>query len=236
MTIFDRGLDSGPFKLSVMRPYSPDYRSAAEILEELRYFPLRQAVLASVEVTRAYEGHESPRMSIYYTQPPGMRRRLSASSGEIEEDAEALELAMAPFGEDGLEPLYKLEASPRWRAWYDLTRGRQLAMSVRYAEYRALVEMLCRPGGLPDDVNCLQIAPAPRLLLGSVTELRAREAERLLTRCLNENPDTPWAYLAQRELDHPLGVTHRAWYQEPPPPPPPSGPSPPQAPVVLPKL
>ncbi|HEX5105673.1 MAG TPA: hypothetical protein VFV87_17760, partial [Pirellulaceae bacterium] len=32
LTIFDRGLDSGPFKLSVMRPYAPDYRSAAEIL------------------------------------------------------------------------------------------------------------------------------------------------------------------------------------------------------------
>jgi hypothetical protein len=235
MTIFDRGLDSGPFRLSVMRPYSPDYRSAAEILEELRYFPLRQAVLASVEVTRAYEGHEGPRYAIYYTQPPGMRRRLADCASELEEDAEALELATLPFGPEGLENLYERESSPRWRAWYDLTRGRLLAMSVRYAEYRALVELLCRPGGIPDDVNCLQISPAPRLLLGPITESRAREAERLLKRCLEENPDTPWAYLAQRELDHALGVTHRVWYQEPPPPPP-SVPSTPQAPVVLPKL
>lgn len=235
MTIFDRGLDSGPFRLSVLRPYSPDFRSAGEILEDLRYFPLRQAVLASVEATRAYDGHERPELSIYYTQPPGIRRRLSNSARDLADDAEAIELAGMPLGPDGLEQLYKLETSPRWRAWYDLTRGRLLAMSVRYAEYRALVEMLCRPGGLPDDVNCLRIAPAPRLLLGSITEARAREAERLLKRCLDENPNTPWAYLAQRELDHPLGVTHRAWYQEPPPPVP-AVPVAPQAPVVLPKL
>jgi hypothetical protein len=235
MTIFDRGLDSGPFRLSVMRPYSPDYRSAVDILEELRYFPLRQAVLASVEVTRAYEGHERPDFTLYYIQPPGMRRRLSGHASELAEDADALELAMLPFGPEGIENLYDREQSPRWRAWYDLTRGRALAMSVRYAEYRALVELLCRPGGIPDEANCLQIKPAPRLLLGPYTEARAREAQRLLTRCLENNPDTPWAYLAQRELDHPLGVQHRAWYQEPPPPRP-SVPSTPQAPVVLPKL
>jgi hypothetical protein len=33
---------------------------------------------------------------------------------------------------------------------------------------------------------------------------------------LKNNPKTPWAYLAQRELDHPLGLTHSAYHREPP--------------------
>lgn len=235
MTIFDRGIDRGPFRLSVMRPYAPEYRSAAEIYSDLRYFPLRQAVMASADVTRSFNDHERPQWSYIYKPAGAIRRRLANSASQIKDAAEVAERAAMPFGPDGMEHLYAQEQSPRWRAWYDLTRGRLIAMSVRYAEYRALVELICRPGGIHDEANCLQITPAPRLLLGSITEERAREAERLLTRCLEENPNTPWAYLAQRELDNPLGVTYRAWYQEPPPPVP-FVPQAPSAPVVLPKL
>ena len=236
MTIFDRRVDRGPFQLDEMRPYTPDYRSAAEIMEELRYFPLRQMVLLSVDVTRSNSPPSVPRVHYRLTGAPRMRRMLSRQEFQLREEQLVLETALAPFGAKGREDLYQGESSPRWRAWYDLTYGRLLAQSVRYAEARALFLMLSQPGALPDNANCLDVGPAARILAGKQSEERAREAERLLRRCLENNPKTPWAYLAQRELDYPVGLTHSAWYLEPPPPAPamPAGPAPPV--IVPPKL
>ena len=43
--------------------------------------------------------------------------------------------ALAAFGPKGMEHYYGKEPSARWRAWYDLTYGRLLAMCVRANEY-----------------------------------------------------------------------------------------------------
>ena len=51
---------------------------------------------------------------------------------------------------------------------------------------------------------------------------RAVEGQRLLNRCLEKNPGTPWAFLAARELEHPLSVDFN-WRYVPPPPPSPPG-------------
>jgi hypothetical protein len=236
MTIFDRQIDRGPFQLDDLRPYTPDYRSAAEIMEELRYFPLRQMVLLTVDVTRSNSPPSVPSVHYRYMGVPRMRRSLSQLEFNLREEQALLETALAPFGPKGREDLYQAEASPRWRAWYDLTYGRLLAQSVRYAEARALFLLLSQPGALPDNANCLDVGPAARILAGKQSEERAREAERLLRRCLEKNPKTPWAYLAQRELDYPLGATHTASYREPPPPSPYVGPSITPPVIVPPKL
>ena len=47
----------------------------------------------------------------------------------------------------------------------------------------------------------------------------ADESTRLLTRCIEQNPGTPWATLAQRELRYPLGFKVLETYVPPPPPP-----------------
>ena len=93
------------------------------------------------------------------------------------------------------------------------------------------------PGGIPDDANCLTASPIAHLWGPTEHETRAREAERLLQRCIDENPETPFAILAAQELASPLSFGYRAFYREPPPPSPPGpprGPSPP--PLVFPKL
>jgi hypothetical protein len=236
MTIFDRPIDRGPYKLEDLRPYAPDYRSAAEIMEELRYFPLRQMVLVSVDVTRSKTPPIPPKMDYQYIGAPRLRRILGQQEFLLRDEQAFLETALAPFGPKGREDLYQAESSPRWRAWYDLTYGRLLAQSVRYAEARALFLLLSQPGGIPDNANCVDFAPSARILAGKQSQERAREAERLLRRCLEKNPKTPWAYLAQRELDHPLGLTHSAYYREPPRPVPFIGPYVPPPVIVPPKL
>src|SRR5205085_12297062 len=55
---------------------------------------------------------------------------------------------------------------------------------------------------------------------GTVSERQAAEAARLLRRCIDLNPGTPWALLAQRELKDALGFKIEEAYVAPPPPPP----------------
>jgi hypothetical protein len=62
--------------------------------------------------------------------------------------------------------------------------------------------------------------PSPKLNFGSASERRAEEARRLLQRCIDNNPDTPWALLAKRELAYPLGFQVLEAYEPPPPRPP----------------
>jgi hypothetical protein len=115
-----------------------------------------------------------------------------------------------------MEEEYQQETSPRWRAWYDLTRGRLLAASVRHAEYALLAELLSRRGGVASHTNHLVLVPSRTLRGSSDVQSRAEEATRLLDRCMKENSQTPWAYLAQRELDHPLGIDIRQTTVAPP--------------------
>lgn len=245
MTVFDREIDRGPFSPEAMRDYAPDYRSAREILEELQYFPLRLALLKSADVTRGYAPMVPTAIvpsGYQLVAPPIMRRRLVRAEGDLREPVLVIEKALAPLRAlRELESLYEGERSPRWKAWYDLTHGRLLAQSVRYNEARALFTLLAQSGALLDDVNCLTFSPDSHLISGEETEQRAKEAERLLTRCIEKNRNTPWAYLAQRELDHPLGIGYRAYYRKPPPPPSPVMFVPraggrPSAPIVPPRL
>ena len=146
-----------------------------------------------------------------------------------------LEQALVAFGEYGLEDEYNRERSPRWRAWYDLTRGRLLAMSVRHLEYILTCEDIMRSNFLKPETNRIQLKPVATYKAGKIIEARAKEAHRLLTRCLKENPDTPWALMAQWELDHELGLEVQQ-IVIPPPRPSTPGPSTPQPTIHLPTL
>ena len=146
-TIFDRPEDRGPFEPESMRKYAPDRRSAADYLEDVQRHPLRRAVHSAVELT-----HDSPRLGPpplmlfgrfaepppyqfqrFYFTPTQFRGKLRSSQRSLTREAarigRVVERALAelsPNGEIhmGLEEAYEQETSPRWRAWYDLTRGR----------------------------------------------------------------------------------------------------------------
>jgi hypothetical protein len=217
-TLFDRPMDRGPFTLEAMRAYTPDYRSAAEIFDEIHFVPFRRSIMAAVEVTRNVPRDAIPNPTPHFFVSSGfMRAQARFYAKESKEALVKAELALLPFGPDGLEDLYEKEPSARWKAWYDLTRGRLLAQSVRYAETLTTCN-LALGGGINDDMNCIQFGPLSHVLSGPAMEARAKEAERLLKRCIENNPQTPWAYLADRELQHPVGLGCRVWYVEPPPP------------------
>ncbi|REK17594.1 MAG: VWA domain-containing protein [Planctomycetota bacterium] len=234
-TIFDRPADRGPFVLDDIRAYRPDYRSREEITRELEEHPLRAAVVRAVSLTyRGKVAEEPPRTTFFnvrretrdrlingdrtvrvYYAAATFRRRLRAEledeQAKMKPTVAAIEKAIAVF-QGGMESEYKTESSQRWRAWYDLTLGRLLAASVRYEEYRIFclrVEEGAKQQAFRPETNHIECEAVEVLRGDTRTRKRADEAERLLTRCLEENPNTPWAYLAQRELDHPFGIDFR---------------------------
>ncbi|HEX3870834.1 MAG TPA: hypothetical protein VHV77_10385, partial [Pirellulales bacterium] len=244
-TLLDHSGLGGPFNFENMQRYLPSYASAQEYLYDLKYYPLRQAVLDVVQLlSREQAKIYLPKFSFVSTRGkeyPFKTRRIYMTPGEFRTELrddfdgqvrhlamaqEVLETAIARFGPTGMESEFEKETSPRWRAWYDVTRGRLLAMSLRHSEYVATCQaVLANAGMLSADTNHIVFHPSTTLKVGnSMAVNRGEEAKRLLLRCMEQNPQTPWAYLAQWELDRPLGLDVEQ-VVIPPPQPRPAGPA-----------
>jgi len=227
-TIFDRPEDRGPFETDVMRAYAPEYASASAYDDMLRSHPLRKAIMQAVEVTQG-KRLAAPETVLFvkrnkldptvFQRPymtPGqfaaqLKTRFHAMKRAADRMSSTIEEALAHLSKNGdiaspLDELYAQESSPRWKAWYDLTRGRLLAVSVRLEEYRLALDAFTAPGFLREPTNHLILGPQQNLRSSQEYQQRAVEAEQLLRRCLNSNAETPWAYLAQREMAHGLGI------------------------------
>jgi len=227
-TIFDRPEDRGPFRWETMKTYAPDIRSVDDYLKDVHSHPLRHALHEAVKVTLGKNLGPSETMLFVirdrlqpekferpYMTPSQFARKLRTSRRSLQQKAartaRVVEEALTLLGKDGdpdqpMEDEYQLEQSRRWRAWYDLTRGRLLATSVRCEEYRLTLNVVVEKGALNERTNHMILVPSRDLKSSQEFRARAVEAESLLRRCIKQNPDTPWAYLAEREYIHGLGV------------------------------
>lgn len=230
-TIFDRPEDRGPFDHASMQRYAPSYAAYGRYVESIRSHPLRDAVMKAVAELQGKKVDAPPTMLFikstgprifdfmrFYYPPTEFQAKLRSSRGRLTGQAaryaKVVESALRHVSTDeslehGLEELHQYEDSPRWRAWYDLTRGRLLATSVRLEEYRLTINALTKPGALASTTNHLIMVASPESRSDEKFQRRADEAERLLRRCAEEHRGTPWEVLAQRELDFALGVGAR---------------------------
>ena len=118
--------------------------------------------------------------------------------------------------QDRLESLRKLrdrEPLKRWQAHYDLMLAQIVTYQVKAFEYRAclaeMVQTLPRPKKLPTpdlmvewDLHHSKVPKAPR----EQTAKKYAEGERLLKQVIARHPQTPWADLAQDELNRGFSV------------------------------
>ncbi|MFT5323293.1 MAG: hypothetical protein ACI8P0_001142 [Planctomycetaceae bacterium] len=213
--LYDRPGDSSPFQIETLRPYLPDYRSADVIQADLSDKPLRLAILKAVEASHQLKLQE-PRLdygvqfngSFYYSAQvfqARVRGEVAAEKPRAEAAVQALDQLIGLFENRVVDGLYESEESPRWKAWYDLTYGRLLASRVRFqvfVEFAANIDrarfepttngMSLRPVKLPEEFQRLT---------------READARRILQRCVDSNPETPWFHLARRELKDNFGLT-----------------------------
>lgn len=213
--------DRSPFSLATVKRYLPDYGSIDEYVQLARRSRLRSSVLEAVEVTHRRKLKETPRLEF---EPTGenFQQQLREAQQTVAFNLATIDQALSAFPQQGLEKDYAEEMSLRWLAWYDLTLGRLLAMQVRCNEYNWACATMKGKGAdfVNTQSNRWRFRPSPQLNFGSAAEKQAAEATRLLRRCVEQNPGTPWAVLAERELRYPLGFEVEEGYVPPPPEPP----------------
>lgn len=188
----------------IMRQYVPDYRPQAEYMKQLQNNLAKQALVAAAQIALTEE-------------VPIPQRVFQANNDNIlrEQITEAQKpLAVLDYFlqrvhtilEAGEKHRDKLD-SDRWRASYDLSMGRILAMRVRAFGYNAvLAEMKSNPKRFEKaDSNQWRLEPSESINAGANVRKMNDKALEYLNRVITEHPGTPWAYLAKVELRDPLG-------------------------------
>lgn len=95
--------------------------------------------------------------------------------------------------------------SARWQAGYDLALGRALAAKVRTEGYNVMLAEAKQGMAFTDESHNTWQLESDGQLANSALEKLGKRAEELLKRVAADHPGTPWAVLARRELQIPLG-------------------------------
>ena len=226
---------TGIFDADAMRPFSPNYEFGTpnDYLQHLKNHPLRYAVVAAAELSRANPSEGTPDLDIRVTAR-NFRNSATTAQQTVARSQLMIQSILQAFP-NGIEKHLDKEQSPRWRMAFCLSYGRLLAQQVRCLEYNYACAWL--KGNLTEqDINTKSnrwiFKPSEKINYATSMKKNAKLASKLLTQVIEEAPGTPWAVLAARELKHPFGmmVEHRFI---PPPPPPKPRPATPQKPRLL---
>ncbi len=217
--IHDAEADRAPFRLENMRGLLPEYVSAQAYQQSVARSPFRTAIRRAVEMSYQYELKGTPQLEFAPTGRTYQTELIEAQQTAAYNIAR-IEQMLAVFGHKGLEEQYENETSGRWRAWYDLNYGRLLAAAVRNNEYNlACAEMKNKGAAFVDQESNRWVFRPSDKYRSTSTEGMANEARRLLTRVIENHPETPFSVLAERELRHGFGFEVDETYVAPPPPP-----------------
>ena len=202
------------FDPKVMRKYRPDYVSTQHYISQVQSNKARMAL-----VQAAKESWMSP------MSPPQLRFEKLDEARFINEVNRAQQPAALVTSR--INKLYEIlkmgesdrknEVSLRWKAGYDLAMGRVMAVKIRAESYNKLLAMLKTKLKFENPKNNVWVLkPANNISTGSATEKMADKAKMYLNRVIVEHPGTPWAYLAAKELETPIGWEISESYREPP--------------------
>lgn len=223
----DNRLPGQNFDRSAMARYAPDYLSLDDYSKQLAKHPLRRAIVDFVQGI-----DETPLGPQTDFNAENLNPQLSQAQKDV--------AALAHVVDQGLliiEPLAKereREPSLRWQAHYDLLLGRLLATRVRNNEYNwALAKMKVTPRPTQGKNNRWRLVPNAEIRFGqsdapakgakAKKEAQANEqaqkdaarAQEILKQVVQAHRGTPWAMLAQAELNIPMGFDWEDYFFEP---------------------
>ena len=202
------------FDHKIMKRYKPDYVSRETYMKRLQNNKARSSLVQAAEFT-----------STGVLNPPNYVFPKLDEAQFVRQVTLAQQFAA--FVEPKIEQLYQIlkvgegdrseEMVERWQAGYDLAMGRVLAAKLRASAYNRMLAMAKTKLKFKDpDNNTWVLKPADSISTGSADEKLFDKAKMYLNRVVDEHPGTPWAMLAQRELQTPIGYEWGERFTPPP--------------------
>lgn len=201
---------------AVMQQYRPEYVSIQEYQRRTnsslaRAGLVKAALLSQKEELECYFRRSFPRF-----EEAAYINRLSRAQQEpakLEPKLEQLCEALKRGEQDRAN-----EKTLRWQAGYDLAFGRALATWIRVKTYNEMLAMAkTRLKFSNPRNNTWVVVPTNEISTGSRDQRLALKAKEYLERVIREHPNTPWATLAERELEQLISWKWTETYTEPQP-------------------
>jgi len=191
------------FDPTIMRRYQPEYVAAEEYQKFVMANKARLALVQAAKLSWA-SSLSAPQTRFPKVSEADLANLLTEAqkdAAKLEPKIEAIYQALQ-LGEKDRAKVRR----PRWQAGYDLAMGRTLAVMVRTKAYNAMLAKAKNGMKFENPKNdTWLVVPANEISVGSVLEKQAKQARMYLERCVKEHEGTPWAMLAKRELDEPIG-------------------------------
>jgi hypothetical protein len=216
--LHDDGRIPGPtFEVDQLLLYRPDYVSDAHYKKLADQHSLRMAVLRTAQATNQYLPKPLPRTLL----AAGIQFEIRPTKKKVTEVAEILDRGLGVL--QSVEEARREETSPRWLAHYDLLKGRLLANKVRCYSYAQLLdEMYDEPKAPKDGTKNAWHATRRSDPEAAESELPpaerddAKAAREHLERVVQDHANTPWAAIAQAELQFAVCFQWQEAFMEPP--------------------
>ena len=208
------------FDPKIMRRYKPDYVTNQTYLARLKANESRSALVKAATFTTTGT-LESPVLRFEKLNEAAFVSNVSAAqqtAAIVEPQINRL-YEMLKVGEESRPD----EVSLRWQAGFDLAMGRAIAAKVRATSYNAMLALIKtklkfdppKNKKTPQN-NTWVLVPADVVQTGSQDTKLLEKASNYLNRVVEDHPGTPWALLAQRELETPIGWKWEQDYTAPP--------------------
>jgi hypothetical protein len=185
--------------------YAPEYVSAEEHRKLLAENKARQA-LVNAALMPKLRISDSPDRQFAKSNEAQMKRTLDRAQQYAAKNAPVIDKLydVLAAGEGDRTKL----TSPRLQAQFDLAMGRVAAAKARIDGYNSMIAALKRGKTFKNESSSAWIIePADAYETESTIKKLAERAKTYLQRVIDEHPGTPWAKIAEAELQSPMGWT-----------------------------
>ena len=202
------------FDNAVMKKYSPDYRSILLQTKENQTHKIKTALLNACKIPVQINNNQKTNFTAY-TEGEFVEQLNEAQkySAKIEPQIDRIYTILKE-----VEPQSKSLDEKRWLASYNLAMGRILATKCRIELYNTMLAEAKTGLQKNDPKNNLWSLEFDAEFTTKSSQLQKSYATAIkyLQSIVSDFPDTPWALVAQNELDTPMGYKWIDSYKEPP--------------------
>lgn len=190
------------FDAATMRRYAPDYVPDQEY-QSLLANKARRAVVDAAQLSEV-ELLEFPKTSFVKADEAAMARMLS--------EAQQVAAKLSPTVDRLYDALERGEADrarltdPRWQANFDLAMGRAASAKAKVDGYNHMLAALKRGKSFANPSSTTwMLEPSDSIEDASALQKLIDKGKASLQRVVDQHAGTPWAKIAERELETPSG-------------------------------